>query len=205
MTVIIDYGVGNAGSIKNMLGKLGFDSEISNDFTKINNAHKLILPGVGHFDFGMQKLEEYNLIEILSKRVLTEGVPILGVCLGMQLLTKSSEEGNLSGLGWIDGQTKKFSTDIVGLRIPHMGWNTLSQTRDTTLFANLEAEARFYFVHSYFVECNSEAANQSIATTMYGNEFTSSVRKDNIFGVQFHPEKSHKFGMQIYRNFINFK
>lgn len=204
MVVIIDYGIGNVGSIQNMLLKIGVNSEVSSHLGKIRDAHKLILPGVGHFDVGMSKLNEYNLIETLNNRVVANGVPILGICLGMQLMTQSSEEGLGEGLKWITATAKKFTvTEGSRLRVPHMGWNTLSPVSDHVLFNNLGEGARFYFVHSYYVQCSDEA--QSLAKTGYGIEFDSAVKKDNIFGVQFHPEKSHKFGKEVLQNFINFK
>jgi glutamine amidotransferase len=200
MIVIIDYGMGNLGSIKNMLRRLGVESIISDELDAIRQAEKLILPGVGAFDNGMKNLSEKRMIPLLNQRVVTDGVPILGICLGMQLLTKKSEEGILPGLGWIDAETIRFKFDNnSGLKIPHMGWNVAHGTRPSPLIEGIGEEPRYYFVHSYHVAC-ADKSNE-ILQTNFGFEFTSAVQKGNIFGVQFHPEKSHKFGMKILENF----
>ena len=202
MIVIIDYGAGNAGSVLNMIQHCGYEATISSSAEDIFKASKLILPGVGSFDVGMNNLENLGLIKVLNKKVLEDKVPILGICLGMQLMTKNSEEGTRSGLGWIDAQTKKFSFDSSrNLKIPHMGWNTLEVSKEMDFLYNLSLDSRFYFVHSYFVECNVE---QDIAAkTNHGNYFTSAFSHNNIYGAQFHPEKSHKFGKQIITNFLS--
>ncbi len=201
MIVVIDYGLGNLGSVANMLKKIGVSAVISSDPAVVEKADKLILPGVGAFDAGMKNLETRGLIPLLNFRVLEQKTPILGLCLGMQLLGKRSEEGQLPGLGWLDAQVVrfKFDSNAGNLKIPHMGWNTLAVCQPYPLFADLEAENRFYFVHSYYVVC----ADQSnvLAQTNYGFDFASAVVKDNIMGVQFHPEKSHKFGMRLLKNF----
>jgi len=203
MIVIVDYGLGNIGSIVNMFKKAGVAATISSDPAVIEKADKLILPGVGAFDAGMKNLETRGLIPLLNFRVLEQQTPILGVCLGMQLLCKWSEEGQLPGLGWLDAEVVRFKFDSNSgdLKIPHMGWNTLTAHTPHPLFADLEAENRFYFVHSYHVVC----ADQSnvLAQTNYGFDFTAAVVKDNIMGVQFHPEKSHKFGMRLLKNFAD--
>lgn len=201
MIVIIDYGMGNLGSIINMLKKVGASAKISVDIKEIERAEKLILPGVGAFDTGMKRLNELNLIELLNDMVLVQKKPTLGVCLGMQLLTKRSEEGNMSGLGWIDGETHRFSfkSGQSNLKIPHMGWNTINIQHQSSLIQGLDDEARFYFVHSYYVVC--ENPDDVLTTTDYGFDFVSAVQRENVMGVQFHPEKSHKFGMQVYKNF----
>lgn len=199
MITIIDYGMGNLGSIVNMVNRIGGSSEITSDISKIALAEKIILPGVGSFDKAMENLKKMDLIKILNKKVINDKVPVLGICLGMQLLTKSSEEGILPGLGWIDGKVLKFQIGE-NLKVPHMGWNHLNIQKKNQLLKNLHSESRFYFVHSYFFSCNNH--DDILSTTEYGKEFTSSVNKDNIFGVQFHPEKSHKFGMQLLENFI---
>lgn len=202
MVIIIDYGIGNQGSILNMLKKVGAKAIISSNISDISNADKIILPGVGAFDTGMRNLAQDGLIEVLNKKVIREKTPILGICLGMQLLTKSSEEGNSHGLGWIDAQTVRFKFDKKNtiLKIPHMGWNTVQLNKKSQLFKEMFAEPRFYFVHSYHVVCNNK---QDILTkTNHGYEFVSSIQKDNIMGVQFHPEKSHKFGMKLLKNFV---
>ena len=199
MVTIIDYNLGNPKSIKNMLAYLGIESRISSDHLKIASAERLILPGVGHFQHGMEQLEQLGLIEILKKEVMEKNKPLLGICLGMQLLTKHSEEGNLAGLGFIDAQTKKFVLQDATLKVPHMGWNTVEFKKDTLINTGVSMNPRYYFVHSYFVNC----ANQEdvICTTSYGGDFVSGFQYDNIFGLQFHPEKSHKFGMELLTNF----
>lgn len=194
---------GNIGSILNMLKKIGAGATIASDISMIEKAEKLILPGVGAFDNGMNNLCEQGLIEVLNKKVIKERTPILGICLGMQLLTKSSEEGTLPGLGWIDAQTVRFKFDEKNkdLKVPHMGWNTVHINKESPLFKEMFAESRFYFVHSYHVVCNNET--DILTTTHHGYEFPSSIQKDNIMGVQFHPEKSHKFGMKLLKNFVD--
>ncbi len=199
MITIIDYNVGNLGSIRNMLRKLEIDSEITSDIEIINKATKIILPGVGAFDAGMKSLNNLDLIEILNKKVLTEKIPILGICLGMQLLTKRSEEGKLSGLSWIDAETKKFRFADNKFKIPHMGWNYVRQKKKSVLFDMMYNEPRFYFVHSFYVQTENES--DILCNTEYNINFCSAIEKDNILGVQFHPEKSHKFGMKLLKNF----
>lgn len=200
MITIVDYGLGNLASIKNMLKKIHISSVITSDPNLIANSTKLILPGVGSFDFGMEQLKQLNLISILNQKVLIEKTPILGICLGMQLLTKRSEEGVLSGLGWIDAETIKFDfPSHLNLKVPNMGWNEVSIQKKSRLTQNLENNSRFYFVHSYYVKCNIE--EDALLKTNYGIEYTCAIEKENIFGVQFHPEKSHKFGMHILNNF----
>jgi len=201
MIVVIDYGLGNLGSIANMLKKVGAQAVVSSDPAVLEKADKLILPGVGAFDAGMKNLGTRGLIPLLNFRVLEQQTPILGVCLGMQLLCKQSEEGHLPGLGWLDAEVIRFKFDnnISNLKIPHMGWNSLAFRQGHPLFADLEGENRFYFVHSYHVVC-ADTGNV-LAQTNYGYDFASAVTKDNILGVQFHPEKSHKFGMRLYKNF----
>jgi len=198
MIVVIDYGMGNLGSIANMIKKVGHKCFITSDIEEIKQATKLILPGVGSFDNSMKNLTELGMIEVLNKKVLVEKTPILGICLGMQLMTKGSEEGKLSGLGWIDAQTKKFVSDT--LKIPHMGWNIIKHQKESKLFDECESEKRFYFVHSYNVSCNQEI--DILTNTNYIQDFVSSFEKENIVGVQFHPEKSHKFGMSLLKNFV---
>jgi len=201
MIVIIDYGLGNLGSIQNMLKKIGERSIISADISDIKNAEKLILPGVGAFDNGIKNLQKMGLIPLLNKKVLLSKIPILGICLGMQLFTRKSEEGQLAGLGWIDAKTIrfKFNDEKIKPKIPHMGWNTIKIKKESSLFTDMREDIRFYFAHSYYVVCDHE---QDILTeTHYGFDFVSSLEKNNIMGVQFHPEKSHKFGMKLLKNF----
>jgi glutamine amidotransferase len=199
MIVIVDYGCGNLSSIKNMLRKIGHDSEITSSPDKIENASKIILPGVGSFDTGMKNLQENDLRNILEKKALTDKIPFLGICLGMQLMTNGSEEGVLPGLGWFDADTKRFaSSNENKLKIPNMGWNDVSVKRDNGLFSGIESP-RFYFVHSYYVHANHQS--DIVATAEYGIEYCCSFSKGNLFGVQFHPEKSHKYGMKLLTNF----
>jgi glutamine amidotransferase len=205
MIVIIDYGMGNLGSIQNMLKKVGaVAAKISSDPKDIEQADKLILPGVGAFDTGMQRLRETGLIPLLNEKVLKAKTPTLGVCLGMQLLAKVSEEGELPGLGWLDAETIRFRFDPkqTGLKVPHMGWNTVKIQREGTLFKDMYPEARFYFVHSYHVV--SHNPNDVLTLTDYGYDFVSAVQREHIMGAQFHPEKSHKFGMKLYKNFVEY-
>lgn len=200
MIVVIDYGIGNIASVLNMFKKIGAkDVCVSSDNSIIEKADKLLLPGVGSFDAGMNNLEKSGLIPILNNKVLIEKTPILGICLGMQLLTQKSEEGIKPGLGWIDGETLKFNFNNNNeLKIPHMGWNYVNVKKENPLI-DINEKNRFYFVHSYYVKCNEE---QSIATTQYGFDFTCMVKKENIFGAQFHPEKSLRFGMKFLENFV---
>jgi glutamine amidotransferase len=202
MIAIINYGVGNLGSIQNMLKKVGHtDNVITNNPDEINKADKLILPGVGAFDAGMQKIKESGLLDVLNYNALEVKKPVLGICLGMQLLGKGSEEGVLPGLGWIDAYTRRFqfSEEWAHLKIPHMGWNEVKPAKDHPLIKDLPVPSRFYFVHSYYVKCANEA--DALMRCHYGIDFTCSVQHENIMGVQFHAEKSHKFGMQLLKNF----
>lgn len=205
MIAIIDYGMGNVGSILNMIKKVGGNAVITSDHHEIEMAEKLILPGVGSFDHGMINLTNRGVIPLVEKKVLQDKTPILGICLGMQLMTRSSEEGTSPGLSWVDAKTVKFrmSASPGSLKIPHMGWNTIVLKKKCSLTDALPPEPRYYFVHSYHVECMD--ASDILATTFYGYEFVSAFQHDNIIGVQFHPEKSHKFGMAIMRNFIAFR
>lgn len=203
MIVIINYGLGNLGSIQNMLKKIGCsDVIISSDRSEINKADKLILPGVGAFDNGMSKINESGLLDVLNENALVKKKPVLGICLGMQLLTKGSEEGKLKGLGWIDAETIKFSFGSgFDLKIPHMGWNFIKVAQQHPLVRLLDETSRFYFVHSYYVSCKN--SRDVLLTCNYGFDYTCAVKKENIMGVQFHPEKSHKYGMQLLRNFVD--
>lgn len=198
MIAILDYGVGNLKSIYNMFKKIRVESVITSDIEVIKKADKYLLPGVGSFDHGINSLRNAPFFGILEKEVLEYKKPILGICLGMQLLTNSSEEGKEKGLGWVDAKTIKFDLEDKSLAIPHMGWNGVYSVSQDGLFKDLD-DGRFYFVHSYYVVCNDEA--NILATANYGEKFTCSIQKDNIYGVQFHPEKSHKFGMRLLKNF----
>ena len=202
MIVIVDYGMGNLGSILNKLERLDVKAIISSKIEDIEKAEKLIIPGVGYFATGMDNLRRYNLISVLNKKAIKEKTPILGICLGMQLFTKRSEEGNCDGLGWIDCETKRFNfeSNNINLKIPHIGWNSVDVKRDSPLLNDIPADSTFYFVHSYHVCCNY--TNIAVATTHYGYEFVSMIQKENIFGSQFHPEKSHKAGIKLLKNFV---
>lgn len=200
MIAIIDYGIGNLASVHNMFKKIGIKEVIiTKDEGEIERADKILLPGVGAFDSAMKHLQSTGLIPLLNKKVLVDKVPTLGICLGMQMLTKSSEEGIEQGLSWIDAKTIKFNLDpALKLKVPHMGWNYVKVNFENPLI-DLVSKNRFYFVHSYYVQC--EDKNQSLATCNFGGDFTCMVNKDNIFGAQFHPEKSLKFGMKVLENF----
>ena len=198
MIAILDYGVGNLKSIYNIFKKVGVDSIITSDIEVIKSANKYLLPGVGSFDHGINSLRNAPFFETLEIEILQNKKPILGICLGMQLLSNLSEEGKEKGLGWIDAKTVKFELDDKSLSIPHMGWNKTNPTNTKDIYQKL-GENRFYFVHTYHVVCNDE--KNILATANYGENFTCSIYKDNIYGVQFHPEKSHKFGMQLFENF----
>ena len=199
MITIVDYGMGNLGSVANMLKRIGAECEITCDLKEIGNAEKLLLPGVGAFDAAMQRINESGIKEVLDKKVLEEKIPILGICLGMQLLTSSSEEGKLQGLGWIQATTKKFQLDDPKLKIPHMGWNFIKPQKAHALIADMPEDPRFYFVHSYYVSAVNK--DDILANTHYEFDFNSMLQRDNIMGAQFHPEKSHKYGMKLLENF----
>ena len=197
MIVIVDYDMGNVGSIHNMLEHIGASSIISSNPSDLEAAAKIILPGVGTFDKAMENLTKRDLIPILNKRVKEDGIPILGICLGMQLFTQKSEEGQTLGLGWLDAQTVRFKFDNPNLKIPHMGWNFVTY-KDT--FPE-EMPRKYYFVHSYHVICND--AKDIWGACEYGRQITAAVKKGNMWGVQFHPEKSHKYGVEFFHRFIS--
>jgi glutamine amidotransferase len=200
MIAILDFDMGNVGSIQNMLSRIGIDAVITNSVEEIICADKIILPGDGAFDTGMRNLKATGLMECLTHEVFVKNKPILGICIGMQILANSSEEGIEPGLGWIKGTVKKMNSRELNLKVPHMGWNGIKEAVAHPIFDNLtDEERRFYFVHSYYMEC--EHRENVLATTTYGNEFTSMVYDKNIIGVQFHPEKSHRYGMQLLKNF----
>jgi glutamine amidotransferase len=200
MIAIIDYGIGNLASVLNMFKKIGIrDVTITNNHKIIQEADKILLPGVGSFDAGMINLESSGLISVLNKKVLDDKVPTLGICLGMQLLTLRSEEGVKKGLGWIEAETIKFKLDpSLKLKVPHMGWNYIHVNKENPL-VEVNNRNRFYFVHSYHVKCFNES--DSLATSNFGTDFTCIINKENIYGAQFHPEKSLKFGMKLFENF----
>ena len=199
ITLIINYNLGNPKSIKNMFSYLGIDAVISDDLNALKSTDRLILPGVGHFAHGMNQLDTLGISDIIKEHALTAQRPILGICLGMQLMTNFSEEGDVDGLGLIDAQTKKFQLQDKSLKIPHMGWNEVSWQKDSPILNGLSANPRYYFVHSYFVECKNQ--QDILGITNYGQDFVSAFQHDNIIGMQFHPEKSHQFGMELLKNF----
>jgi glutamine amidotransferase len=204
MIIIIDYGVGNLTSIKNMIKRCGAEAEISSSPEKIAQADKFILPGVGSFDHGITNLRAAPYFSIFEKKILAEKKAVLGICLGAQLLSASSEEGNLPGLNWIPGKVIRFQKEKMqqDLKIPHMGWSDILLKKRSPLFTDLEKAARFYFVHAYHWVCSF--AEDELVTASYGYEFTAGVERENIIGVQFHPEKSHSFGMKLFENFIRY-
>lgn len=199
MIAILNYGLGNLGSIANMLKVINEKAIITADPEEINKSDGIILPGVGAFDAGMSKLEEANLIEII-KNEAKEGKPILGICLGMQLLGRGSEEGVRKGLDLISFDCVRFRFDDSSLKIPHMGWDLVNIKKEHRLVSNLDGLQRYYFVHSYHARCDSE--DDILMTCAYGYEFACAVAKNNIAGVQFHPEKSHDYGMALLNNFV---
>lgn len=203
MITIIDSGISNIGSLVNMLRKIGAPSLVTNNREEIARAEKIILPGIGSFDAGMQRLNELNIINVLNKKVLEEKIPTLGICLGMQLMASKSSEGKLPGLNWFDGEVVRFDfskLNDASLKIPHMGWNFVEPKKPSRLFKDLENLPRFYFVHGYHFKEKQIA--DVLGITQFGYPFASAIEKENIAGVQFHPEKSHKFGMQLLKNFI---
>jgi glutamine amidotransferase len=203
--VIVDYGLGNPASVRNMLRKAGHSAEVTANHSAIRGASRLVLPGVGAFDHGMQNLADRGLIDVLNESILERKVPILGICLGLQLMSRRSEEGVLPGLGWLAADTVRFRfpPEANGLRVPHMGWNTVTATADTFLSAHMSADARFYFVHSYHVRCDDPA--DVALTAPYGEDVAAAAVKGNIAGTQFHPEKSHKFGLALLRSFVEWQ
>lgn len=203
MIVILDYGLGNPASIENMVRRAGGQAVISSDPLVVGQADKFILPGVGAFDEGMTNLTGAAFFPVFRDKVLIEKKPLLGICLGMQLLSESSEEGVLPGLGWIQSETVRFSGEVFSgydYRVPHMGWTEVSFSDRSGLFENMYEDARFYFVHSYHVKCK-DPRNVAVQAG-YGIPFTAGIRQNNIYGVQFHPEKSHKYGLRLIENFL---
>lgn len=199
--VIIDYQMGNIHSVARKLKMIGVNYEISNNPDTIKQADKLILPGVGHFGKAMRQLEETNLIPILNDIVLNQKKPILGICLGMQLMAKFSEEGNVNGLGWIDGQVTRFQVnDKLRFKIPHTGWNQINICKENPINIGLSNESEFYFVHAYYFQAKN--VSDILHKSTYEQEFVSAVQKENIVGVQYHPEKSHDVGLQLIKNFV---
>ena len=201
MITIIDYGAGNIFSVQNMLKKIGVKTVTGNNEFSIEQAEKLILPGVGAFDTCAQRLQDSGLQKALNKKVLEEKTPVLGICVGMQLMMETSEEGVLPGLGWIKGKTVRFNRDTMpgDLKIPHIGWTGVELNKPSRLFEGMNGESRFYFVHAYYVL--PEDDNDVLVYARHGNRFPAALERGNITGVQFHPEKSHKSGMKLLENF----
>lgn len=200
MITIVDYGMGNPGSLLSMLKRIGAPACIASDADTLSRADKIILPGVGAFDAAMRRLNEaVELREVLETKALREKIPVLGVCLGMQLMTCSSEEGSLPGLNWISASARRFPK-LDGLKVPHMGWNVAKPAASSGLTAGIAPDYRFYFVHSYYVQVDDPA--HSLMRSTYGISFDSAIGAGNLYGVQFHPEKSHRYGMHLLRNFV---
>lgn len=203
MITLIDYGVGNINAFVNVYKRLNIETKIASCVKDLAQVEKLILPGVGSFDYAMTQLNQSGMREKLDELVLFEKKPVIGICVGMQMMANFSEEGNVEGLGWIDAIVKKFNESKIHshTKFPHMGWNDVKAVSNSKLFHGLEEEALFYFLHSYYFECKSEF--NVIATSEYGEEFCCAVNKDNIFGIQFHPEKSHHYGEILLNNFAS--
>lgn len=201
MITIIDYGMGNLRSIYRKIEKENKDVSISANPNDIILADKIILPGVGHFGSAINNIKSNNFWDAINEHVLVKKKPVLGICLGMQLMAKSSEEGNVSGFGWFDADVVQFEmADKLAFKVPHTGWNSAVKQKKSNLFDDISDEASFYFVHSYHIKCND--SRDISAITNYSYDFVSAIEKDNIFGVQFHPEKSHSQGQKLFKNFI---
>ncbi len=205
MITLIDYGVGNIFAFQNVYKRLDIPTKIAKTHDDLADAQKLILPGVGSFDYAMAQLNASGMREKLDELVLEKKVPVIGICVGMQMMGKRSDEGILEGLKWIDSEILKFDENLIQQRtkLPHMGWNDVVPVKNHPLFIGLEKEAIFYFLHSFYFQCNNPI--DSIAFSDYGLSFSSAVNKDNIYGIQFHPEKSHHYGEKLLHNFANLK
>jgi imidazole glycerol-phosphate synthase subunit HisH len=201
MIAIVNYGLGNVHAIANIYNRLNIDVCIASTADDLKKADRVILPGVGAFDWAMTRLNASGMRELLEDLVVGQGRPVLGICVGMQMMAHKSEEGVLDGLGWIGGKVKRFETGScrAKMRLPHMGWNDVEAACDNGLFHGLGNSARFYFLHSYFFHTHDQ--NHVYACTDYFGAFASSVRSNNVYGVQFHPEKSHQWGIQLLKNF----
>ena len=204
MITIIDYGLGNVKAFVNLYTRLNIKTKIAKEAKDLTNASKIILPGVGAFDYAMEQLNKSGMRDQIEKKVLLEKIPFMGICVGMQILANSSDEGKLSGLGWIDGKVEMFQNkeSKTQLELPHMGWNTIKLINDSPILSGLTDKSRFYFLHSfYFAPKNKK---DIISTSNYGFDFSSGVSFGNIFGIQFHPEKSHFNGIKLLKNFSNY-
>ena len=203
MITIIDYGVGNVLAFQNVFKRLSIPSKIAKCENDLMGSSKLILPGVGHFDYTMSQLNNSGMRDRLDELVLKEKIPVIGICVGMQMMAKKSDEGTLDGLCWIDANVKKFDEATINhhTKLPHMGWNDVKPNENHPLFKGLEQQAIFYFLHSFYFKCSNE--ENSISKTDYGINFSSSIQHDNIYGIQFHPEKSHSYGERLLKNFAN--
>lgn len=201
MITLIDYGVGNIFAFQNVYKRLDIPTKIAKTSQDLVDAKKLILPGVGSFDYAMNQLNNSGMREKLDELVIEEKVPVIGICVGMQMMGNRSDEGKLEGLKWIDSEILKFDEDLIQQRtkLPHMGWNDVTPVDIHPLFNGLEKGAIFYFLHSYYFKCNNPT--DSIAVSDYGLSFSSAINKDNIYGIQFHPEKSHQYGEKLLHNF----
>jgi len=201
MITIIDYGLGNIRAFVNVYDRLNIKTKVAKNIKDLEGVNKIILPGVGHFDYAMQSLENSGMKERINDLVLNEKTPVIGICVGMQMMSNRSDEGKLSGLGWIDGEVKLFDESKINYKtkLPHMGWNDIEPVKDNKLLDGLNTNSRFYFLHSYYFRCNDKS--NIIAETIYGEKFASAVYKDNIYGIQFHPEKSHSAGIRLLKNF----
>jgi len=204
MITIINYGLGNLGSVQNMLKRINVPCKITSDYREIEGAQKILLPGVGAFDSAIQRIDELNLRSVLVHKAKVDKIPFLGICLGMQLLTRGSEEGVLKGLDLVPAKTLKFKfPESANLKIPHMGWNFVKTNTASELTKNFTTNHRFYFVHSYKVVCDNTI--NSILRTNYGEDFDAAIQNENVYGTQFHPEKSHRYGMELLTNFSKIK
>lgn len=199
MIHIIDYGLGNVQAFCNMYKRLGYGVSVAKSADDLHQVERLILPGVGAFDHAIKLLDASGMREKIEDLVINQKKPVLGICVGMQMLALSSDEGEKKGLGWVNGRVKKFGSDAVQVEIPHMGWNDVTPKQACKLFAGLEHDARFYFLHSFYFQCETDV--NVMAQTYYGTTFDCAVMNDNIYGVQFHPEKSHHWGARLLKNF----